>query len=167
MLIAVGVQFFISCQITETIAVGDLRKELVGTLEDTDRFTLVNPGTIADLYLYTEKNNQYLISFDKNDRINYIIIEDDTHIIPEKIKKGASVKACLEKQGVLMVEQGVCFFVAMKSGWFGYIEGINFDVEKIPDSNIRFFYKKNKNDNFFFIEFEKYKEGNYHKSDAS
>jgi hypothetical protein len=142
----------------ETVAVGNLRGELTGTLEATDRYTLVNPGTIADLYLYTGKNNQYLISFDENDRINYIIIEDNIHSIPEKLKKGVSVKSCLEKQGVLMVEQGVCFFVAMKSGWLGYIDHINSDVEKIPDANIKFFYKKNANDNFLFIEFEKYKE---------
>ena len=154
----VSIQLFLSCQITETIAVGNLRKELIGTLEDTDRYTLVNHGTIADLYLYTVKNNQYLISFDENDRINYMIIEDDMHSIPEKLKKGVSVKSCLEKQGILMVEQGVCFFVAMKSGWFGYIDHINSDVEKIPDANIMFFYKKDEKDNFFFIEFEKYKE---------
>ena len=157
-LIVAGIQLFISCQITETVAVGNLRKELVGTLEVTDRYTLVNPGNTANLYLYTVRNNQYLISFDEDDRINYIIIENDMHGIPEKLKRNASVKSCLEKQGILMVEQGVCFFVAMKSGWFGYIENINSDIEKIPDANIKFFYKKNERDNFFFVEFERYKE---------
>ncbi|MDR1838820.1 MAG: hypothetical protein LBQ93_04440 [Treponema sp.] len=113
-------------------------------------------GTIADLYLYRIKDKQYLISFDEYDKINYIIIESDQNI-PENLKRGTSVKSCLEKQGVLMVEQGVCFFVMMKSGWYGYIDNINYDIEKVPDSNIRFFYKKDTNDNYFFMEYERYK----------
>jgi hypothetical protein len=154
---------FISCQytndISNDISIGDLKSNLSGTLENTNRFTLVNPGTIADLYLYTINNNQYLISFDENDKVNYIIINSDTYSIPEKLKNGASVKSCLKKQGVLMVEKGVCFFVIMKSGWFGYIEcGINADIEKIPNANIRFFYKKDESDNYFFIGFKEYKE---------
>jgi hypothetical protein len=144
------------------ISIGDLKSNLSGTFENTNRFTLVNPGTIADLYLYTINNNQYLISFDENNKVNYIIINSDTYSIPEKLKNGTSVKSCLKKQGVLMVEQGVCFFVIMKSGWFGYIDEINSDIENIPDANIKFFYKKNERDNYFFIGFEEYKEKRKH-----
>jgi len=154
----IGVLLVVSCQPTDCISIGDLKSNMSGTIENTNRYTLVNPGTIADLYAYTINNINYLVSFDKNDKVNYIIINSDTYNIPEKLKNGTSVKSCLEKQGVLMVEQGVCFFVIMKSGWFGYIDNINSDIENIADANIKFFYKKNKNDNYFFIEFEKYKQ---------
>ncbi|MDR2185876.1 MAG: hypothetical protein LBO80_09485 [Treponema sp.] len=56
-----------------------------------------------------------------------------------------------------MVEEGVCFFVILKSGWFAYIEGINYDLNKIHNSKIKFFYKKNKDDNSFFMTYEEYK----------
>ena len=162
-LATMGTLLFISCQsatndISNDVSIGDLKSNLSGTFENTNRFTLVNPGTIADLYLYTINNNQYLISFDKYDKVNYIIINSDTYSIPEKLKNGASVKSCLEKQGVLMVEKGVCFFVIMKSGWFGYIDWINADIEKIQNANIKFFYKKDERDNFFFIGINEYKE---------
>jgi hypothetical protein len=140
-----------------TPEIGVLRSSLSGDLDFTDRYTLVNQGTRADLYLYRIKDKQYLISFDKDNKINYIIIESDENI-PEKIKRGASVESCINKQGILMVEMGVCYFVMMKSGWYGYIDDINYDIEKVPDANIRFFYKKDTNDNYFFIEYERYKE---------
>jgi len=146
----------IGCLNINFIDIGDSKNKLYGILEPTDRFVLINPGTQRPVYSYIENNIHYLISFDKNNLIDYIILESDKYYIPENIKKGDTVNNCLEKRGILMVEQGVCFFVLMQSGWLGYIDHINNNIDNIKDAKIKFFYKKNMKDNYFFIEYEKY-----------
>jgi hypothetical protein len=149
-------QFFIVCCAHE-IQIGDSKSRLCNTIAKTNRFALINPGTLSDLYYYKEGNMKYLLSFDKNDQINYIIVNNDNFMTSDFLKRGDTIEMCLERQGVLMVEEGVCFFVILKSGWFAYIEGINYDLNKMDDTKIKFFYKKDKNDNSFFMPYEEYK----------
>jgi hypothetical protein len=146
---------FNSCSISALIQIGDSKSRL-SDLEETNRFTLVNPGTSSKLYLLREKNINYLLSFDINDKINYLIIDEKTFSTPENLKKCDTVSLCIEKGGILMVEEGVCFFIILPSGWFAYIEEINADVNKIANLKIKFFYKKEISDDCFFVNFEDY-----------
>ena len=145
-----------SCSMKNEIQIGEDKSKLKGELSKSSRFALINPGTISDLFYYKRDGINYLLSFNKNNKINYFIVESEDYITPENLQKNDSVKLCLERQGILMVEEGVCFFIILKSGWFAYIEGINFDINKIYDSRVKFFYKKESTDNAFFTTYEEY-----------
>jgi hypothetical protein len=149
-------QFFDICY-AQDIQIGVPKNRLNNAIIATNRFALINPGTISDLYSYKNDDRQYLLSFDKNERINYMIVNEDDFITSDFLKKGDALEMCLEKHGVLMVEEGVCFFVLLKSGWFAYIEGINYDLNRIHNSKIKFFYKKSLDDNSFFMTYKEYK----------
>jgi hypothetical protein len=148
--------FLNSCLTNDVIQIGDLKND-IGYLEETNRFALINPGTATRLYSHDKDNIRYLLSFDENEKVNYIIIDDKIFSTPEHLKKDDKVSLCIEKGGVLMVEEGVCYFILLSSGWFAYIDDINADVNNIYNLEIKFFYKKRLNDNYFFMKFEEYK----------
>ena len=140
------------------VEIGMSKKKFENKIVLSNRFALVNPGTSSILFLYKDKDIDYLLSFDKQNKINYFIIEDINFVTSDGFKKGDKFEKIINNGGEIMVEDGVCFFAILKSGWYAYLEDINFDIyskergsiNNLKNSDLKFFYKKRSDDKHFF-----------------
>lgn len=132
------------------------KEDLKDELFPAKREALINPGTMSILYQYNDNGINCMVSFDKNNKIDYFLVDDSNFTTRDGLKIGDSMDKVKSLGGEILFEEGVCLFASLKSGWYAYLEFINFDFDMMEKTNIKFFYKKDPNDNFFFMTPDEY-----------